>query len=1016
MKKRTGDRRQKNNESFQSSFYRAFLLGIGLLFLTMIPACRKAEQAPALPAPPSAAPVTESAPFSAVPETILSDFRPPAPPSDLAAVLYAMTGTDSWTVSARGSVKPEVRVESGVTYIDWPGGVGEAVVEGAVEIPIPPAPQEMETPEKEKPARLIYRLNIVSQDHGGAIETQLLSIDSNGKSLEPCVERNIGYAGGHYAKPGDWSVAAVDCPANNSKTKIRGVKPRFVLRGNAIRVAIGQVYLAPAFISPKWDRPDVQSEPREYDEAKVAAILAKRAKAAPRLERRANRVALLVDGKEVYPGTYHRGWWFPKYVRFGDFSRAGFSLFHLPVVLTRTTSHPIQQGIIGPLWLGKDKFDFSRLEEELKIIVNINPDALVILVAGIGPYREWGDENPDYVFANEKGEKGISEGCSSMRYGGKPDYTNWKGECYTPSYFGGKYGEDAAGALRALGRFLETSPVGKIVIGVDLCGGNDSQFFPWGLVNNWHAGDYSPGAIRAWRVFLRQMYDNDPLKLRSAWNDPAADFDSAGVPNEKERGCAFDNTKPPTRRGIDYNEFLNRKMAEFILTLGKAMKDGSNGRLLAGVYYPDCGDRAISGKNALGMILRSPYIDCIRSLARFPLNGSYWWHNKLYLKELDTRNPRVETMRSTAAGYLGYPDEYDADDAYKLFRDEIWRCAVLCLSERGGGYYHYDMAEGWYCDRETIEFFGQVRNRLGPCLSDAVNVEPPLAVFTDEHVSLRLPRSGDFCLCMTTSRGIYDACDRSGIPYRRYLQDDIYEDDFPLPKICIFPLPMGITSEKADLIRAKARKAGSILVWGYAPGKVADGAPSAKDVCGFDAVFPQWPELLFTQLKDKPIIVGTSSNLLARGMEGRILGNPLPIFWGAYRWTGVGGFVRPQPGEVGLGCYAGTNLPGLVWRDKDGLRELFVGFPGAFSPALIRNLARLAGFTPLQENDNCRLFFGNGLLLMISDFGGPQTIHLPQGFCVRSSPTGHAFKATRDGFTFVIGYAEPAVFEIAKSD
>ncbi|MDO9542630.1 MAG: hypothetical protein Q7J98_09945, partial [Kiritimatiellia bacterium] len=326
MKKRIGDRQRRNNESFRSSFYGVFLLGVGLLFLTGISACRKAERAPTL-LPPPATSVVESAPSSAVPEIVWSDFRPPAPPSDPAAVLYAMTGTDSWAVSVRGNVKPELRVESGVTFIDWPGGVGEAVVEGAQEIPIPPAPQEMEAPEKEKPARLIYRLNIVRQDHGGEVETQLLPIDSKGKSLKPCVERNVGYAGGHYAKPGEWSVVAVDCPADNAKTKIRGVKPRFVLRGNAILVAIGQVYVAPAFIPQKSGRPNVANEPgREYDEAKVAAILAKRAKAMPKLERRANRVVLLVDGEEVYPGSYHRGINYPTYVRYGDFGKAGLRL------------------------------------------------------------------------------------------------------------------------------------------------------------------------------------------------------------------------------------------------------------------------------------------------------------------------------------------------------------------------------------------------------------------------------------------------------------------------------------------------------------------------------------------------------------------------------------------------------------------------------------------------------------------------------------------------------------------
>jgi hypothetical protein len=89
--------------------------------------------------------------------------------------------------------------------------------------------------------------------------------------------------------------------------------------------------------------------------------------------------------------------------------------------------------------------------------------------------------------------------------------------------------------LRALAQHLNTSPLGKAVVGLHIVAGTDGQWFKL----DWRPGagdyDYSEGALAAFRDWLLRRYGNDVAAFRQAWSDDAVTFDTATLPAEEER-------------------------------------------------------------------------------------------------------------------------------------------------------------------------------------------------------------------------------------------------------------------------------------------------------------------------------------------------------------------------------------------------------------------------------------------------------------------------------------------------
>src|SRR3546814_7841233 len=59
--------------------------------------------------------------------------------------------------------------------------------------------------------------------------------------------------------------------------------------------------------------------------------------------------------------------------------------------------------------LGKDQINFDVVDTIILDVLRKNPQVNIILEMWVYPYKEWGDENPDGIVRNEKGERRSEE-------------------------------------------------------------------------------------------------------------------------------------------------------------------------------------------------------------------------------------------------------------------------------------------------------------------------------------------------------------------------------------------------------------------------------------------------------------------------------------------------------------------------------------------------------------------------------------------------------------------------------
>ena len=142
-------------------------------------------------------------------------------------------------------------------------------------------------------------------------------------------------------------------------------------------------------------RPPVQSENRKYDLQKVRASLQKLKPVSYKLKNSAGRVVLQLDGKDVSPVIYRRGPHYPFWTRYANFRDAGIDLCYFFAMLAPPSVNH-KMGVAG-MWLGRGKYDFSKMDEELRVIHAINPRARVILALCLGVYENWDKDHPDSV-------------------------------------------------------------------------------------------------------------------------------------------------------------------------------------------------------------------------------------------------------------------------------------------------------------------------------------------------------------------------------------------------------------------------------------------------------------------------------------------------------------------------------------------------------------------------------------------------------------------------------------------
>lgn len=752
----------------------------------------------------------------------------------------------------------------------------------------------------------------------------------------------------------------------------KGVEYAFNIEfyGNPQRWLLDDVELECAKIV-RTGRPPREPENRAYDPVKTAASLGAMKPVAFELVRRAGRMELLLDGRAMSPVIYRRGPHYPYWTRYANFRDAGidlcyfFAMFGEPSAIHR-------EGVAG-MWKGKGRYDFSKMAEELRVIHAINPRARVILALCLGTYPGWEIDHPDSVFMNSRGEVGCGLTTGKVLFYGdeaRRQHEAHPGEEFfvCPSYCSAAFRETTCEAVTALTEFLESAPEGKIVCGIHVVGGADGQFFPPDR-DATRGEDHCPAAKRAWSDYLKMIYGNDVSRLRKAWGDAAASFEDPGIPGDRERGNDNSGVQP-SQRGRDHVLFTSYKMAELRLAVFRAVKKASRGRLMTGCYYPP----GTAGNFHFDMMMRSPETDFLIDIRRATPAGSFLLHNKLYIGEADMRVPHCMTP---IGNYLFDQPTFE----------NIVRQTVSNIVQREGGMYHlFDIGEAYYHKKETSDFFGRVRAEHDAALAD-FTVTPGVGVFFDyQQLAGCSYRAADH-LDRLTKYAARHVLEHSGVPFQVYSVADIFDPALKLPKIVCFPLLPEFTQEEIARLRARAREAGSVIVWGCWRPRVA---ASATDFAGFRLSVPPKGAL-------SPLVSAAKS--ITGVKDGTVLGESytVPSLGGSFTaFYEKPARIEAEKGDRIAAVYLNDGRPGLIGRTRNGVTEYMNGAPGAFSPEFFRILARRQGADVLSDSNDVIVLAENGILTAVCCRGGEITVNIPRGFEVASSLTGMKYQV-KDG-------------------
>ena len=249
------------------------------------------------------------------------------------------------------------------------------------------------------------------------------------------------------------------------------------------------------------------------------------------------------------------------------------------------------------------------------------------------------------------------------------------------------------------------------------------------------------------------------------------------------------------------------------------------------------------------------------------------------------------------------------------------------------GYWFYDMSSGWYstpaiaADIRRLVREEEILSRLSPS-----PWRPDVAVVVDE---LQILQEGKDPLLHITSADEYvyaSSCrlfGTSGVPYERYLADDVLKDASLLKgkKMVVLAFFRAIDAKrKAFLDRLAAQ--GTTIVF-----LAETGVRGGAEATGFKPVFAK--DGRFGHLIDAE--PGFDANLLS------LLDVNCMRDGGEHAVTPIRGTVEESAGVKVLARFRQDKAPALAERRDADCRRIYVCEPGGFTPDLMNRFARESG-------------------------------------------------------------------------
>jgi len=504
--------------------------------------------------------------------------------------------------------------------------------------------------------------------------------------------------------------------------------------------------------------------------------------------------------------------------------------------------------------------------------------------------------------------------------------------------------------------------------------------------------DLSGCAQRRFREWLFEQYGEDNTALMRLFGKK---IDEMAIPtlaacSTGDCGNFLDPEK--SRLVIDYRRFHSAEQVDAALAFCKAVKEGSDGRLITGLFYGYTRIWPDTGHLALRRVLDCKEVDFVTTAGGFSYTetDSILKAGKLFYSEIDTRTSLSQWISKLR------PDI----DPQGLYNEKRWfgpptipeslqQLKVVFAQNLVNGWanWWFDLWGGWYDDEAFLRMFARMQAAGDESLGLPRKSVAQIAVVLDENAYRYLPygvaqNGGKFAWIIDQLNAVATV----GAPHDFYLLDDLADLELSRYRMIVFLNAFALSEEQRRMIRARCMTDQRLLVWLYAPGLISNTLSS----------------------DNMSSLLGMDVRLEAAHPRSQIAVK-LPSAVTNYEGAAVSPFFHVVGGaDAAVGHTAEGHLV-LAEKQGEGCRNLFVAMPPMPSH-LLRHYARQAGVHLYCEADS-KVYANESYLAITAS--GQQAIRLAKKASLREIlALGRGASTLSEGAEFTAG----TTFEMDFSD
>lgn len=491
-----------------------------------------------------------------------------------------------------------------------------------------------------------------------------------------------------------------------------------------------------------------------------------------------------------------------------------------------------------------DTLDISKARRQVRGLLDVCPDAAVIIRVHVNAPFWWNEQNPQECTQYADGP------VDQRTYG--PPFNNEDGDIDRPlraSLASLRWRKESGERLREFCTRMAATPEGNSVIGIHVSGGVYGEWHYWGFIN--HDPDTGPAMTAYYKEWLKRKYKSTQA-LQKAWgNNVNFDFTNITVPDSAERNYTADKGfRDPQKeqRVIDYFSAQQEAVAEDIEYFTSIVKKTWPRPLIVGVFYgylhmTFC-RQAAGGHLLIERILNCPTVDYLAA------PQSYWGaaqlaggsgnsrgviesailHGKLWLDEMDNGHLQKTRVVDPARNSGSYDQQY---------LPVLQRSALYPLM-RGTGLWYYDFGPresfGWWDHPVYLKSIREIKDLF----DSRINVPySPVAdvLYVWDQESFLYVKNGWTPVSYNLIDQSFEEVLRSGTVSDQIYLFDLDKVDLSKYKAILFMNVYKLSDEQKQFIKTKVATSGRTLIWNYLPGytnSTSNSLEYVKTLTGFD--------------------------------------------------------------------------------------------------------------------------------------------------------------------------------------